>query len=246
MLGLTLGLDLGPNSIGWALIHEAQNRIVDLGVRIFPEGVDNFDTKKEKSRNEARRIARGMRRQTKRRATRKRKLRNALIAVGLFPSDPAEQEQLYSLDPYDLRTRALDENLTPHEIGRVLLNLNQRRGFLSNRKRDRSDSEVKGMLEEISILANEIGQRTLGQFLNDKTAALHHARREANDHVGNPQLMDGSQRRQFENQIGTVAQLMATVGGTGLETLRANRLQPHLSHQSRDASPTASRQFARW
>ena len=42
----TLGLDLGPNSIGWALIEEGadaeKSRIVDMGVRVFPEGVDAF------------------------------------------------------------------------------------------------------------------------------------------------------------------------------------------------------------
>jgi CRISPR/Cas system Type II protein with McrA/HNH and RuvC-like nuclease domain len=52
MSEVTLGLDLGPNSIGWALIDEEHERIVDIGVRVFPEGVDNFDSAKEVSRNE--------------------------------------------------------------------------------------------------------------------------------------------------------------------------------------------------
>jgi CRISPR-associated endonuclease Csn1 len=198
MAGLTLGLDLGPNSIGWALIDEDEQRIVDLGVRVFPEGVDNFDTKKEKSRNEARRIARGMRRQTKRRAARKRKLRAALIQVGLFPADPAEQERLFELDPYELRVRALSERLAPHEIGRVLLQLNQRRGFLSNRKRDRQDSEVKGMLEEISTLANTIGERTLGQYLHEKTVSLRHEHREPDDHIRNRHTRRSMLESEFE------------------------------------------------
>ena len=149
----TLGLDLGSNSIGWALIEEGENLIVDLGVRVFPEGVENFDTKKEKSRNEDRRTARGMRRQIGRRARRKRRLRDALIESGLFPPGRGDQDRLQQLDPYELRARALDERLSAHELGRVLLHLNQRRGFLSNRKKDRGDREVKGMLEEISNLA---------------------------------------------------------------------------------------------
>ena len=37
---LTLGLDLGPNSIGWAVVDETQRKIVAAGVRVFPEGVD--------------------------------------------------------------------------------------------------------------------------------------------------------------------------------------------------------------
>ena len=31
-----LGLDLGPNSIGWALIDEKASSIISTGVRIFP------------------------------------------------------------------------------------------------------------------------------------------------------------------------------------------------------------------
>src|SRR5207245_1245643 len=58
---LVLGLDLGPSSAAWALVKteaESKARLIGMGVRYFPEGVDNFDTSKEVSRNEARRIAR--------------------------------------------------------------------------------------------------------------------------------------------------------------------------------------------
>jgi CRISPR-associated endonuclease Csn1 len=48
----------------------------------------------------------------------------------------------------------------------------QRRGFQSNRKKDRSDSEVKGMLQEISALDAEIraagSSATLGKLFHDK------------------------------------------------------------------------------
>jgi CRISPR/Cas system Type II protein with McrA/HNH and RuvC-like nuclease domain len=32
----TLGLDIGTNSIGWALIDNNSNKIIDCGVKIFP------------------------------------------------------------------------------------------------------------------------------------------------------------------------------------------------------------------
>ncbi len=170
---LTLGLDLGPNSIGWALIDEMGGKLVASGARVFPEGVDNFDTGKEKPKNEGRRIARGMRRQIARRARRKRKLRQVLIDVGLLPADQDEQAALDQLDPYELRCRALDEKLTLQQFGRLLVHLNQRRGFLSNRKSDRQrKKETQRMLAEISELANAIEQsdsRTLGEHL----ARLH-------------------------------------------------------------------------
>lgn len=186
---VTLGLDLGPNSVGWALVDSDANRIIDLGVRIFPEGVDNFDTKKEKPRNEDRRIARTMRRQTRRRARRKRRVKQTLIDLGLFPTDPAEQQKLYDADdsnPYALRTRALDEKVSLHELGRILLHLNQRRGFKSNRKSERKGGEVKGMLAEMSELEQAIkegGARTYGEFLDQKSQKLDHTAREHDDHL---------------------------------------------------------------
>ncbi len=185
-MSITLGLDLGPNSIGWALVDDKDKHLIDCGVRIFPEGVDNFDTKKEKPRNEARRIARGMRRQIRRRADRKRRLRSALVQLGLLPENPDEQERLCETDPYVLRVRALDEPLAVHELGRVFLHLNQRRGFLSNRKKERKSGEVKGMLAEISELAADIektGCRTLGEYLHRKVQSLDHTSRNENDHV---------------------------------------------------------------
>ncbi len=54
-----LGLDLGTNSIGWALVNEAENKneqseIIKLGVRVNPLTVDektNFEKGKPLSTN---------------------------------------------------------------------------------------------------------------------------------------------------------------------------------------------------
>src|SRR5690606_33297430 len=132
-----LGLDLGPTSIGWALVDKVAGKLIASGVRIFPEGVDRDQQGGELSKNETRRIARGMRRQIARRARRKARLRDALVLAGLLPADRDEQQELAALDPYELRRQALDRPLTLYEIGRVLMHLNQRRGFLTNRKVDK-------------------------------------------------------------------------------------------------------------
>ena len=42
---------------------------------------------------------------------------------------------------YELRAKGLDEKLTLNELSRVLININQRRGFLSNRKSDKQDKD---------------------------------------------------------------------------------------------------------
>jgi CRISPR-associated endonuclease Csn1 len=194
---VALGLDVGSNSIGWALVDESKKTIVAAGVRIFPEGV-NRDTKQaEVSKNETRRTARMARRQAARRANRTRRLRKMLVQIGLLPEvalrDPNnadrvawERDAFKEADPYTLRRRALTEKLTPHEIGRVLIHLSQRRGFLSNRKADRRrKDETQGILGEISRLETELNGRTLGEFLAqeqelDSQARLRrrHTRRE--------------------------------------------------------------------
>ncbi len=216
---LVLGLDLGPNSIGWALVNDdpdkpEESKLIDLGVRVFPEGVDAFDTSKESSRNEDRRVARGMRRQILRRVRRRRKLRHALIEAGLWSEDPDAETELYRSDPYELRARALQEELTPHEIGRVLLHLNQRRGFLSNRKKDRGDSEVKGMLAEINENEQERvdgGFETIGAWLADKApkagkaAREHHTQWRENDRVRERHLA----RKQYEDEFEAIWQAQA-------------------------------------
>ena len=65
-----LGLDLGPSSIGWALVNESENNeekssIVQLGVRVNPLTVDeqqNFEKGKSITTNADRTLKRSMRR----------------------------------------------------------------------------------------------------------------------------------------------------------------------------------------
>lgn len=136
---VTLGLDLGTNSIGWALVREdgtGGGALDGCGVRIFEEAVD---AKTRAPKNAARRSARLARRALQRRARRRALLRRTLAVTGLLPAELADgndlERGLNALgDPYDLRGRALVERLEPHQVGRVLLHLCARRGFLSNRK----------------------------------------------------------------------------------------------------------------
>ena len=36
----TLGIDLGTNSLGWAILDNITGDILDKGVLVFPEGID--------------------------------------------------------------------------------------------------------------------------------------------------------------------------------------------------------------
>ncbi|MDA8620938.1 hypothetical protein N9L45_01465 [Planctomycetota bacterium] len=182
----TLGLDLGPNSIGWALVETefddrnepvAHRGFLDctaaghppMGVRVFEEGIANLGTSKEKPRAQERRINRSARRIHARRSARKRRLREVLTQAGFFPeTEEALQTLMAQSDPYELRARGLDEALTADEVGRALFHLCQRRGFKSNRKSG-SSNEDRGMLKEIAELQADIdgsGARTLGEYLH--------------------------------------------------------------------------------
>ena len=79
-----LGLDLGTNSIGWALVNIETKKIQGMGSRIFSPGV-NYEKGNEVSKNTTRREKRQIRRQTFRRKRRKRKLAQILSKYKMSP-----------------------------------------------------------------------------------------------------------------------------------------------------------------
>lgn len=161
-----LGLDIGTNSIGWCLTG-ADTQIVDIGVRIFSNG---RDPKSGASLAVDRRAARAMRRRRDRYLGRRSAFFRALVGHGLMPADADEAKLIAEQDPYVLRAHALTERLTPYEIGRTLFHLNQRRGFLSNRKaerrsKDNEDGKIASGAKALDQAMAEAGADTLGQFL---------------------------------------------------------------------------------
>ena len=171
-----LGLDLGTNSIGWAVYsldsENEPNDLVDMGVRIFSDG---RDPKTKEPLAVARRTARGQRKLIYRRKLRRKSVFRLLQQQNLFPKTKEESQKLKSLNPYMLRVKALDEKLEPYELARVLFNLSVRRGFKSNRKDGSGEEEVtsksgeklsqKDMCNELAKAIKESGCRTIGEFL---------------------------------------------------------------------------------
>ncbi len=180
-----LGIDLGANSLGWALIEAPKGnpcRIVDAGVRVFEAGVNLRETGEKASLNIERRNARSRRRLIERRARRMRKLLHILQQSNLLPAGElhghlrkGEGSPMadFFLDPdnepYQLRAKALSHKISPYQIGRCLYHIARRRGFEFNRKTPKKDNEDEGKLEkETGQLENEWiakGARTLGEYL---------------------------------------------------------------------------------
>ncbi len=167
-----LALDSGPTSLGWAVFRlNAENEPVALvvsGARIFSDGRNPKD---DASLAVARRLARAMRRRRDRLLKRKNKLIAALVQHGFFPEDIQERKSLERLDPYRLRAEGLDRALTPHEFGRALFHLNQRRGFKSNRKTDKREADssvMKTAITGVRTALAEGGFRTVGEWLHHR------------------------------------------------------------------------------
>ena len=186
----TLGLDLGSNSIGWALLDTGEKpKIIGLGVRVFPEGVERDTKGAELSKNASRREARGARRNRWRRAYRKDKLVRMLQRERLLPDNADVLEELMKTNPYPLRAKGLDERLELYEFGRVLFHINQRRGFKSNRKtgKDKDDGIVKKAASDLQESIDKAGCRTLGEYFakinpEDERIRAHYTFRSMYEH----------------------------------------------------------------
>ncbi len=137
-----LGLDLGTNSVGSAWV-DTEKQEVTPGVSVFPAGVEDSDDKRGAPKNQARRGKRSLRRTLARRSQRKRELRRILTNAELLPKDPGELRSLFACDPWILRQKGLDKCLTPHEFGRVLVHLGQRRGALGMKIDDVENEKEK-------------------------------------------------------------------------------------------------------
>ncbi len=167
-LAYRLALDLGSTSLGWAALRLSApgepSAIIKAGVRIFSDGRNPKDGS---SLAVTRRAARAMRRRRDRLLKRKARMLAALERHGFFPQDEAARKALEKLNPYELRARGLESALKPEEFGRALFHLNQRRGFQSNRKTDRKDSDSGALKQAIGTLRaqmHESGSRTVGEW----------------------------------------------------------------------------------
>jgi CRISPR-associated endonuclease Csn1 len=151
-----LGLDLGTNSIGWALVNEAENcnetsSIIKLGVRaihfdtlvssetgkeVKGDPSDFFKSGKGVSPNAGRTQKRGARRNLQRYKLRRKNLIELLINSGIITNETllCEEGNHSTFETYRLRAKAAEEEISLDQFARVLLMINKKRGYKSSRK----------------------------------------------------------------------------------------------------------------
>ncbi|MHC5354726.1 type II CRISPR RNA-guided endonuclease Cas9 [Myroides sp. LJL115] len=139
-----LGLDLGTTSIGWAFVHEAENKnetsfIEKIGVRVNPLTVDeqiNFEKGKPITTNATRTLARSARRNLQRYKLRRKDLIATLKQNNWISDDTilAENNNNSTFETFRLRDKAVTQQISLEDFARVLLMINKKRGYKSSRK----------------------------------------------------------------------------------------------------------------
>lgn len=190
-----LGIDTGTNSLGWAIVDKDENQyhLVAKGTNIFSEGV-KIEKGIESSKASERTDHRSVRKHYWRRKIRKIRLLSILSDNDFCPRLTNEQLRLWRLkkvyptddafmdwqrtedkaqiNPYKFRYICLTQKLDLSDItqrfilGRALYHLNQRRGFLSNRKETTKESDG-AVNEGINCLSKEMkdaGCEYLGEY----------------------------------------------------------------------------------
>lgn len=190
-----LGIDTGTNSLGWAIIEkdEKGTRLIHKGTNIFTEGV-KIEKGIESSKAAERTGYRALRKHYWRRKVRKIRLLSLLVKnhlcpplndnelrdwrlKGIYPHDDAfmawqRTEDKNSVNPYHFRHICLTEKLDlsnatqRYILGRALYHLNQRRGFLSNRKESTkaSDGAVSEGINTLTAEMQAAGCEYLGEY----------------------------------------------------------------------------------
>ena len=168
MANRVLGLDLGVSSIGWALIDLKEDReyIAGMGSRIVPLSVEDdkeFTKGVAISKNQNR-----TQRRTQRKGYDRFQQRRALLVEALKKRQMLPDESLAripALRLWGLRARAAEERIALPELGRVLLHLNQKRGY-KHARTDESDDKQRDYVRAISDRYRMLQERrqTIGQY----------------------------------------------------------------------------------
>ena len=192
-----LGLDLGTNSIGWAIVEKERDsnfQLIDKGVRIFQEGV-KIEKGIESSKAAERTNYRSARRLKYRRKLRKIATLRVLSSYGYCPAlstaelnnwrykkqypvnktfmDWQKTDEATKKNPYHYRALAVEQRMDLTNaterfmLGRAFYHMAQRRGFLSNRLEGTKESDG-AVKKEIEEISTAKGEKTLGQYFYDK------------------------------------------------------------------------------
>ena len=173
-----LGLDLGSSSIGWAIVEEHskevisesgisdKDKIVAIGSRIIPLSTDEstqFSKGQALTKNADRTKNRTQRKGYDRYQLRRALLLEKLAQLGMYNG---ETLKLSKLELWGLRAKAVHEQISLLELGRVLCHINQKRGYRTV-KADYGDKKQGAYVSNVLERHKEINEQglTIGEFM---------------------------------------------------------------------------------
>jgi len=215
-----LGLSIDVNGIGWALIDQNSLEIKAMGSRVFPVGCENFGSgKRELSKKAYKRFKRMSRFRYQRSRKRKIKVLELLIENGMCPLSREgllnwkqkkqfplnELKEWFSLNPYQLRKKAVFEPITPIELGRILYQVSIHRGFpVSERNRGLKENAMYVGLPQmdrrgINHTQENIENSSLGMYLNHLQPEENISYKYSNERIRNRFLSREMYQNELEN-----------------------------------------------
>lgn len=179
-----LGLDLGSTSIGWAVIEEHSEEIIDdktplskdtilgLGSRIIPLNPDEstqFSKGQALTKNADRTAKRTQRKGYDRYQLRRSLLLDKLSSLGMYSGTTLKCNKL---ELWGLRAKAVNEQISLLELGRVLCHINQKRGYRTA-KSDFGDKKTGDYVAQVVERYRELTERglTIGQLMHENLKA---------------------------------------------------------------------------
>lgn len=158
-----LGLDLGTNSIGWALIDNEEKKILGMGSRIIPMGTDKQDYEKGVgiTKNADRRTKRTIRKMNKRYKLRRNKLLYILHELGMLP----DQFQFKNGIPEPIKIQDLE--LLPIVRKREYNEKNQRKDkvYIDGKRVGQEPDSILNYELRAKALREKIELKELGKIL---------------------------------------------------------------------------------
>ncbi len=173
-----LGLDLGSSSIGWAVIEEnseevvsdatssQRDKILGIGSRIIPlttEESTQFTKGQALTKNADRTFKRTQRKGYDRYQLRRALLLEELSRLGMYSGSTLKCTKL---ELWSLRAKAVKEQISLFELGRVLCHINQKRGYRTA-KSDFGDKKLGAHVQQVIGRYRELhdSNMTVGQFM---------------------------------------------------------------------------------
>lgn len=154
-----IGLDLGTTTVGWSYMKVPENEnetleVVDSDPRIIPTALNKteFDAYQQGNAvtiNADRRKYRSSRTVKKRYKERRRDLTNLCIECGFIKdrSELTSCESTKFFQTLKARAAAVTEKVSLQELARILVQINKKRGYKSNRKLNKADTESAGSVD---------------------------------------------------------------------------------------------------